>query len=70
MDALALGRYLRETRETKELTLEDAEATLHIRRRILEAFELGDFTVSGVSDVQVRGSFVIMPVSSDLMKIV
>lgn len=55
MDALALGRYLREAREAKELTLEDAERTLRIRRRILEAFELGDFHVTDASPVQIRG---------------
>ncbi len=55
MDALALGRYLREAREAKELTLEDAERTLRIRRRVLEAFELGDFNVIDASPVQIRG---------------
>lgn len=55
MDAQALGRFLRETRETKELTLDDAEQSLKIRRRILESFELGDFTVKDASPVQIRG---------------
>jgi hypothetical protein len=55
MDAQALGRYLRETREARELTLEQAEQTLKIRRRILEAFELGQFTFSDMTPVQVRG---------------
>ncbi|MGQ9889983.1 MAG: helix-turn-helix domain-containing protein [Aggregatilineales bacterium] len=55
MDALALGRYLREAREAKELTLEDAERTLRIRRRVLEAFELGNFNVIDASPVQIRG---------------
>jgi transcriptional regulator with XRE-family HTH domain len=55
MDSQALGRYLRETREAKELTLEDAERALKIRRRILESFELGEFTLSDASLVQVRG---------------
>lgn len=55
MDAQALGRYLRETREAKELTLEDAEQALRIRSRILESFELGDFTVADASPVQIRG---------------
>ncbi|MGB1285915.1 MAG: helix-turn-helix domain-containing protein, partial [Aggregatilineales bacterium] len=54
MDAQALGRYLRETRESRELTLEDASGTLHIREDILAAFELGNFSMSG-SDVQLRG---------------
>ncbi|NWF71233.1 MAG: DUF4115 domain-containing protein [Chloroflexi bacterium] len=55
MDAQALGRYLRESREARELTLDDAEQNLRIRRRILEQFEVGDFNVSGASPVQVRG---------------
>src|SRR6185436_7336624 len=55
MDAQALGRYFRETREAKELTLEDAERALRIRQRILESFELGQFTFSDSSDVQIRG---------------
>jgi hypothetical protein len=55
MDAQALGRYLRQSREAKELTLEDAERVLHIRRRILESFELGDFAIPDSSDVQIRG---------------
>jgi len=55
MDAQALGRYLRQTRETKELTLEDAETALRIRRRILEAFELGDFIIAESSPVQIVG---------------
>jgi len=55
MDAQALGRYLRETREAKELTLEDAERALRIRQRILESFELGEFTISDASTVQIRG---------------
>nr|MCU0514760.1 helix-turn-helix domain-containing protein [Anaerolineae bacterium] len=54
MDTGALGRYLRETRETRELTLEQAVSSLRIRRGILEAFEQGDFTGAG-SPVQVRG---------------
>jgi len=55
MDAQALGRYLRETREAKELTLEDAERALRIRQRILESFELGEFSISDASTVQIRG---------------
>ncbi len=45
MDAQALGRYLRETREAKELSLDEAERALRIRRRILESFEVGDFNL-------------------------
>jgi len=55
MDAQALGRYLRESREARELTLEDAEQSLKIRRRILESFELGEFNLSDFSTVQIRG---------------
>ncbi|MEO0562522.1 MAG: RodZ domain-containing protein [Chloroflexota bacterium] len=55
MDFLELGRYLRETREAHERTVEDAEASLKIRRRILEAFEHGDFKPEGLSPVQIRG---------------
>jgi hypothetical protein len=55
MDSQALGRYLRETREAKELTLEDAERALRIRRRVLESFELGEFNISDASTVQIRG---------------
>lgn len=55
MDFYEIGRYLRESREARELTLEDAEIALKIRPRILEAFEAGDFAPPGLSTVQVRG---------------
>lgn len=55
MDAQALGRYLRQTREARELTLAEAEQVLKIRSRILESFELGDFNVDGSNSVQIRG---------------
>ena len=54
MDPTALGRYLRESRESKELTLEDAVRALRIRRDILESFEQGEFAVMD-STVRVRG---------------
>ncbi|MDQ7024851.1 MAG: helix-turn-helix domain-containing protein [Anaerolineae bacterium] len=54
MDPSALGRYLRESREAKELTLEDAVTALRIRRPILEAFEQGDFSLVE-TPVQIRG---------------
>jgi len=54
MDPMALGRYLAESREAKELTLEQAVSALRIRRGILESFERGDFNVAE-SEVQVRG---------------
>ncbi len=55
MDAHSLGRYLREAREARELTLEDAVFETKIRRRILEAFEQGTFEFSDLSEVQIRG---------------
>lgn len=55
MDPLSLGRYLRQTRETRELTLEDAVSALRIRRAVLEAFEQGDFSAASASEVQIRG---------------
>src|SRR6185436_7962326 len=55
MDAQALGRYLRETREGKEITLDQAEQALRIRRRILESFESGDFNVPDFAAIQIRG---------------
>ncbi|MBZ0299555.1 MAG: helix-turn-helix domain-containing protein, partial [Anaerolineae bacterium] len=55
MDAYALGRYLRESREAKERTLDEAEQSLRIRKRMLEAFEEGDFRIADASVVQVRG---------------
>lgn len=55
MDAQALGRYLRQTREARELTLAEAEQVLKIRSRILESFELGDFNMDGSNSVQIRG---------------
>ena len=55
MDPQSLGRYLCESREARELTLEDAEAALRIRRRILAAFEMGEFEQPDLSAVQIRG---------------
>lgn len=54
MDPSALGRYLRESRESKELSLDDAVSALRIRRATLEAFERGEFTVVE-TPVQIRG---------------
>lgn len=50
-----LGRRLREARQAKEATLQDAEAATHIRARFLESLEAGDFAAFGGGDVQVRG---------------
>ena len=55
MDACALGQYLRESRQSNEIELEDVVARLRIRWPILEAFEAGDFAATGLSDIQVRG---------------
>ncbi len=55
MDAQALGQYLRESREAREITLDDAVEALKIRRRVLEDFELGQFIIPDASTVQVRG---------------
>lgn len=54
MDPTALGRYLRESRETREITLDDAVSALRIRRNVLERFEAGEFDVAE-TEVQVRG---------------
>jgi cytoskeletal protein RodZ len=55
MDRQALGRYLREAREGKELTLDEAVDALKIRRYILESFEQGEFNALDASPVQIRG---------------
>jgi cytoskeletal protein RodZ len=55
MDLQSIGRMLRQTREERELTLDDAENTLRIRQRILESFELGEFDLTGFSPVQING---------------
>jgi transcriptional regulator with XRE-family HTH domain len=49
------GRRLRQTREARELSLEDAEQALRIRKRILESFELGEFEHPSLSVVQING---------------
>ncbi|MDZ4767458.1 MAG: helix-turn-helix domain-containing protein, partial [Chloroflexota bacterium] len=55
MNSQALGQVLRQAREAKELTLDDAERALRIRHRLLEGFELGEFIVPDLSPVQARG---------------
>ncbi len=50
-----LGRRLREAREAKGSTLEEAEAATRIRARFLELLEAGDFAAFDGGDVQVRG---------------
>jgi len=54
MDANTLGKYLYDTRQLQEKSLEDAERQLRIRRAILEAFERGEFAVVG-AEAQARG---------------
>lgn len=55
MDAYSLGQILQEARETKELQIRDVVARLRIRQPILENFEAGEFEISGVPEIQVRG---------------
>lgn len=52
-DAELIGQRLREAREAKELTLEQAERATRIRARFLEALETGDY--SSMSPVQAQG---------------
>lgn len=54
MEPTALGRYLRESREARELTLDDAVQALRIRLTILQSFERGEFDVAD-TPVRVRG---------------
>ena len=55
MDAYSLGQVLREARERKALDIADIVAKLRIRQSMLEQFEAGDFDISGVPEIQVRG---------------
>ncbi|MFW6082933.1 MAG: helix-turn-helix domain-containing protein [Chloroflexota bacterium] len=50
-----LGRRLREARQAKGVTLQEAEAATCIRAHFLESLEAGDFAAFGGGDVQVRG---------------
>jgi cytoskeletal protein RodZ len=50
-----LGRRLREAREAKGSSLEEAEAATRIRAHFLELLEAGDFAAFAGGDVQVRG---------------
>jgi len=50
-----LGRRLRQAREAKGSTLEEAEAGTHIRAHFLKLLEAGDFAAFAGGDVQVRG---------------
>jgi hypothetical protein len=55
MEPQALGRLLRQSREAKDRTLDEAERALRIRRRILESFELGEFILPEFAPIQIRG---------------
>jgi transcriptional regulator with XRE-family HTH domain len=54
MDLISLGRYLHDSREAKDLTLEDVMRSLKMRRAVLESFENGNFNVLE-TPAQVRG---------------
>ncbi len=49
-----LGIWLRRTRETRQITLADAEKALRIRRRYLQALEMGDYAALP-GEIQARG---------------
>ena len=50
-----LGIWLRQAREAREASLQEAESATHIRGRFLEMLEAGDFAAFPGGDVQVRG---------------
>lgn len=50
----SLGIWLRRTREARQLDLQDAEQALRIRRRYLQALEVGDFEALP-GPIQARG---------------
>lgn len=52
-DWQGLGARLRETREAKELTLDEVERATRIRARFLDALEHGEF--AGMTSVQLQG---------------
>ncbi len=52
--AEGLGSWLRRARESRELTLEDVEKSLRIRRRYLQALEMGDYAALP-GEIQARG---------------
>ncbi|MBN2393054.1 MAG: helix-turn-helix domain-containing protein [Anaerolineae bacterium] len=49
-----LGLWLRRTRETRQISLPDVEKALRIRRRYLQALEMGDYTALP-GEIQARG---------------
>lgn len=52
--AEGLGLWLRRAREARKLTLDEAEQALRIRRRYLQALEVGDFSALP-GEIQARG---------------
>ncbi len=54
MDLISLGRYLQDSREAKDLSLDDVMRSLKMRRSVIESFENGNFNVID-SSAQVRG---------------
>ncbi len=50
----SLGVWLRRSRETRQLDLDDAARTLRIRRRYLQALEMGDYEALP-GPIQARG---------------
>jgi hypothetical protein len=55
MDAYSIGQMLRQARDDREMTLEDAKVKTRIAVPILESFESGMFDIADLSQVQVRG---------------
>lgn len=49
-----LGLWLRRTRETRQISLPDVEKALRIRRRYLQALEMGDYAALP-GEIQARG---------------
>ncbi len=49
-----LGLWLRRTRETRQISLSDVEKALRIRRRYLQALEMGDYAALP-GEIQARG---------------
>ncbi|MGC9398469.1 MAG: helix-turn-helix domain-containing protein [Anaerolineae bacterium] len=52
--AEGLGHWLRRTRETRNLSLDEVEAALRIRKRFLQALEVGDYAALP-GPIQARG---------------
>jgi cytoskeletal protein RodZ len=50
-----LGKWLRQAREAKGLSLEDVEEVTRIRTRYLKALEMGDYQVFSGGESQIRG---------------